>query len=49
MPRTFAYVRVSKMRQETENQIQEIESAGFAIESLILQRFCRQYGADILI
>lgn len=33
MPRTFAYVRVSKMRQETENQIQEIESAGFAIES----------------
>jgi putative DNA-invertase from lambdoid prophage Rac len=33
MPRTFAYARVSKIEQETENQIKEIESAGFAIES----------------
>ena len=32
MSRTFAYVRVSKMQQETENQIREIESAGFAIQ-----------------
>lgn len=33
MPRTFAYARVSKIEQETENQIKEIESAGFSIES----------------
>ena len=32
MSRTFAYVRVSKMQQETENQIREIQSAGFAIQ-----------------
>lgn len=32
MPRTFAYARVSTIGQETENQIREIESAGFAIE-----------------
>ncbi len=32
MPRTFAYVRVSTTEQETENQIREIKSAGFAIE-----------------
>lgn len=32
MPRIFAYARISKMHQETENQIKEIESAGFAIE-----------------
>ena len=32
MPRTFAYVRVSTIQQETENQIREIESAGFVIE-----------------
>ena len=32
MPRIFAYARVSKSHQETENQIKEIESAGFAIE-----------------
>jgi putative DNA-invertase from lambdoid prophage Rac len=31
MPRTFAYVRVSTAGQTTENQIQEIEAAGFAI------------------
>jgi putative DNA-invertase from lambdoid prophage Rac len=29
MPRTFAYVRVSTTGQTTENQIQEIEAAGF--------------------
>jgi len=28
----FAYVRVSTIGQTTENQIREIESAGFAIE-----------------
>ena len=32
MPRTFAYVRVSTTGQTTENQIQEIESAGFHVE-----------------
>lgn len=32
MSRTFAYVRVSTVEQETENQIKEIESAGFAVE-----------------
>ncbi|NKX68292.1 recombinase family protein (plasmid) [Labrenzia sp. 5N] len=32
MPRTFAYVRVSTTGQTTENQIQEIEAAGFAVE-----------------
>ena len=32
MPRIFAYARVSTINQETENQIKEIESAGFAIE-----------------
>jgi len=32
MPRTFAYARVSKIQQETANQIKEIEEAGFAIE-----------------
>ena len=31
MPRTFVYVRVSTAGQTTENQIQEIEAAGFAI------------------
>lgn len=33
MPRTFAYIRVSTMEQNPENQIKEIESAGFAIQS----------------
>jgi len=32
MSRTFAYVRVSTMQQETDNQIKEIESSGFTIE-----------------
>jgi putative DNA-invertase from lambdoid prophage Rac len=32
MPRTFAYVRVSTIDQETQNQINEIHSAGFAVE-----------------
>jgi len=32
MTRTFAYARVSTIQQETENQIKEIESAGFFIE-----------------
>jgi putative DNA-invertase from lambdoid prophage Rac len=32
MPRTFAYVRVSTIGQTTENQIQEIEAAGFKVE-----------------
>lgn len=32
MPRTFAYVRVSTTGQTTENQIQEIEAAGFQVE-----------------
>lgn len=31
MSRTFAYVRVSKMQQDTENQIREIELARFII------------------
>lgn len=33
MSRTFAYIRVSTMEQNPENQIKEIESAGFAIQS----------------
>jgi putative DNA-invertase from lambdoid prophage Rac len=32
MPRTFAYVRVSTGGQTTENQVREIEAAGFKIE-----------------
>jgi putative DNA-invertase from lambdoid prophage Rac len=32
MPRTFAYVRVSTAGQTTENQLREIEAAGFAVE-----------------
>jgi putative DNA-invertase from lambdoid prophage Rac len=32
MPRTFAYVRVSTMQQETENQIREIEATGFTLQ-----------------
>jgi putative DNA-invertase from lambdoid prophage Rac len=32
MPRTFAYVRVSTASQTTDNQIQGIEAAGFAVE-----------------
>ena len=32
MPRNFAYVRVSTIEQNPENQIQEIEAAGFKIE-----------------
>jgi putative DNA-invertase from lambdoid prophage Rac len=32
MPRTFAYVRVSTLGQTTENQIREIEAAGFAVD-----------------
>ena len=32
MPRTFAYVRVSTAGQTTDNQIQEVRTAGFSIE-----------------
>lgn len=32
MPRTFAYVRVSTAGQTTENQVREIEAAGFHVE-----------------
>jgi putative DNA-invertase from lambdoid prophage Rac len=32
MPRTFAYVRVSTAGQTTDNQVLEIESAGFKVE-----------------
>jgi putative DNA-invertase from lambdoid prophage Rac len=32
MPRTFAYVRVATTGQTTENQIQEIEAAGFKVD-----------------
>ena len=32
MSRTFAYARVSTIEQETENQLQEIKSAGFEVE-----------------
>jgi putative DNA-invertase from lambdoid prophage Rac len=32
MPRTFAYARVSKTEQNPENQIKEIEAAGFVME-----------------
>jgi hypothetical protein len=33
IPRTFAYVRVSTVGQTTENQIQEIEAAGFTVSA----------------
>jgi putative DNA-invertase from lambdoid prophage Rac len=33
MSRTFAYARVSTFEQTSENQLQEIEAAGFKIES----------------
>lgn len=33
MSRTFAYIRVSKIDQHPENQMKEIEEAGFAIEA----------------
>ncbi len=32
MPRTFAYARVSTLSQDTDNQIREIEAAGFHVE-----------------
>lgn len=32
MSRTFAYVRVSTIDQETQNQVTEIEAAGFKVE-----------------
>jgi putative DNA-invertase from lambdoid prophage Rac len=32
MPRTFAYARVSTAGQTTDNQIQEIEAAGFKMD-----------------
>ncbi len=32
MPRTFAYARVSTIEQTSENQLQEIEAAGFKVE-----------------
>jgi putative DNA-invertase from lambdoid prophage Rac len=32
MARTFAYCRVSKLGQTVENQVREIEGAGFAVE-----------------
>ena len=32
MARTFAYVRVSTAGQTTENQIQDIEAAGFKVD-----------------
>jgi putative DNA-invertase from lambdoid prophage Rac len=33
MPRTFAYVRVSTSGQTTENQVREIEAAGFKVDA----------------
>jgi putative DNA-invertase from lambdoid prophage Rac len=33
MPRTFAYVRVSTVGQSVENQIREIEAAGFKVDA----------------
>ena len=32
MPRTFAYVRVSTTGQTVENQVREIEGAGFKVD-----------------
>ena len=32
MPRTFAYLRVSTVGQTTDNQLREIEAAGFKVE-----------------
>ena len=33
LPRTFAYVRVSTAGQTTENQVREIEAAGFKVDA----------------
>jgi predicted site-specific integrase-resolvase len=33
MPRTFLYARVSTAGQTTENQIREVEAAGFKVDS----------------
>jgi putative DNA-invertase from lambdoid prophage Rac len=33
MSRTFAYARVSTVEQTTENQVREIQSAGFAVDA----------------
>ena len=33
MSRTFAYLRVSTVDQTTENQLREIEAAGFAAQA----------------
>lgn len=33
MPRTFAYCRVSTVEQTTENQVREIEAAGFKVDA----------------
>lgn len=33
MTRTFAYCRVSTLEQTTDNQVREIEAAGFAVEA----------------
>ena len=32
MARSFAYIRVSTAEQTTENQVQELQAAGFAVE-----------------
>ena len=32
MARSFAYIRVSTAKQTTENQVQELQAAGFAVE-----------------
>ena len=43
MSSTFAYVRISKSEQNTENQIKEIESADFSIQPhrIISKTVCR--------
>ena len=41
MSRTFAYVRVSTFEQETQNQVMEIEAAGFSVEP---QELCLNLG-----
>jgi putative DNA-invertase from lambdoid prophage Rac len=47
MPRTFAYVRVSTSGQTTENQVREIEAAGFAIEKRrVVSELAGKYGTS---
>ena len=48
MPRIFAYARVSTIGQTTENQLQEITAAGFAVQSsrIVVETISGSVGAN---